>query len=51
MDIEEDTETKESALQEEYPAWIGWTIVVFGLLAICGVCLVFIEIVIPFFRK
>lgn len=51
MDIEEDTETKESVVQEEYPAWIGWTIVAFGLLAICGVCLVFIEIVIPFFRK
>ena len=51
MDMEKETEGKEPGGQEEYPAWIGWPIVAFGLLAICGVCLVFIEIVIPFFRK
>ncbi len=51
MDIEEDTETKESVVQEEYPAWIGWTIVAFGALVIIGICLVLIEIVLPFFRN
>ena len=51
MDIEEETERKEFAEQEEYPAWIGWAIVAFGALVIIGICLVLIEIVIPFFRN
>ena len=49
--MEEDKEARAVEEQEHYPAWIGWTIVFFGILAIAGVCLVFTEMIIPAFRE